>query len=157
VAVFAAATRRGTFEAVARYTALRASDADREAVAERLRHAAVEGRLEPDELEQRLHTAFRARTYGELNRLLDDLPAQPVRWERPRSVAPAARTAFVLATRLAVALVVLAAFLAVAAFTFAWWLIGLVVWLAVSSSRRSCHRHAWHRPPHVRRVSPRRL
>jgi hypothetical protein len=47
---------------VARYTALRASDADREAVAERLRQAAIEGRLDADELEQRLHVAFRART-----------------------------------------------------------------------------------------------
>jgi hypothetical protein len=53
---------------------LRASDADREQVAERLRHATAEGRLSADELEGRLHTLFAARTYGELEPLLADLP-----------------------------------------------------------------------------------
>jgi hypothetical protein len=126
-------------------------------VADRLRRAAIEGRLEPDELEERLHTAFRARTYGDLNRLLDDLPAQPVRWERPRTVAPVARTAFTVALRVAAVLAVLTAAVAFAAFAFAWWMIGLVIWLAVCSSKRGCGRHSWHRPPHVRRVTPRRL
>ena len=55
---------------MARQSSLRASDADRDAVAERLRQAAVEGRLDADELEQRVHTALRARTYGDLERLL---------------------------------------------------------------------------------------
>jgi hypothetical protein len=142
---------------VARYTALRASDADREAVAERLRHAAVEGRLEPDELEQRLHLAFRARTYGELNPLLADLPAKPVRWEPPRRDLALGRLALIYALRAIVALTALAAIVAFAAFALAWWMIGLVVWLAVSSSRHRCRSQAWHRPPHVRRVSPRRL
>jgi hypothetical protein len=150
VAVFAAATRIGTFEAVARHTSLRASDADREAVAERLRHAAVEGRLEPDELEQRLHTAFRARTYGDLNRLLEDLPAKPVRWERPRRDVSIGRLALVFAVRAIVVVAVLGAIVAFAALTLAWWMIGLVIWLAVSSSKHSCRGH-------VRRVSPRRL
>ena len=128
-------------------------------MAERLRQAAVEGRIEPDELEQRLHTAFRARTYGELNRLVVDLPPKPVRWERPqRQVAPAAGRALVLVARTVVALVILAAIVTVAVMSLAWWMIGLVIWLAVSSSRHGCRsRHAWHRPPHVRRVSPRRL
>jgi hypothetical protein len=119
-------------------------------VAERLRQAAIEGRLDADELEQRLHTAFRARTYGDLNGLLFDLPAQPVRWERPRGVAPAARTAAVLAVKLVAALTVLALVMGVAVVGFAWWLIGLVIWLAVSSSRHGCRTH-------VRRVTPRRL
>jgi hypothetical protein len=141
---------------MARYTSLRASDADREAVADRLRRAAIEGRLEPDELEQRLHTAFRARTYGDLNRLLEDLPAQPVRWERPSGPAPVARVALMVALRVAAVLAVLTAIVAFAAFAFAWWVIGLVIWLAVCSSKSGCGRHAWHRPPHVRRVSPRR-
>lgn len=142
------------FEFVARYTSLRASDADREAVAERLRTAAVEGRLDPDELEERLHTALRARTYGELSRLLTDLPAKPVRWERPRGrLAPAAGTAVVLALKLVVALAVLAAIIVVAAMTALWWMIGVVVWLTVSSSRHSCRGHrGWQRPPHVRRI-----
>ena len=55
----------------------RASDADREAVAERLRDAAGDGRLEHEELEERLEAAYGARTYGELDLLTRDLPARP--------------------------------------------------------------------------------
>jgi Domain of unknown function (DUF1707) len=55
----------------------RASDADRDAVAERLRIAAGEGRIEPWELEERLGQAYRSKTYGELATLVADLPAQP--------------------------------------------------------------------------------
>jgi len=55
----------------------RAGDADREAVAERLRIAAGEGRIEPWELDERLGQAYGARTYGELAALVADLPAQP--------------------------------------------------------------------------------
>ncbi len=138
---------------MARQTALRASDADRDAVAERLRQAAVEGRLDPDELEQRLHTALRARTYGDLDQLLRDLPAKPVKWERPRrGVGPAAGFAIVMVLRTMVALTILGVVLIAAAATFAWWMIGLVIFLALRSGH-GCRRHAaWQRPPHVRRV-----
>ena len=51
-----------------------ASDADREAAADRLRQAAGEGRLQPDELEQRVAAAYKARTVGDLARLTADLP-----------------------------------------------------------------------------------
>ncbi|MFC7305291.1 DUF1707 domain-containing protein [Streptomyces monticola] len=54
---------------------LRASDADRDRVAERLRDALAEGRLDMDEFEERLDTAYKARTYGELEPLTRDLPA----------------------------------------------------------------------------------
>jgi Domain of unknown function (DUF1707) len=57
--------------------ALRIADADRERVAERLRTAAGEGRLSPDELEERLEAAFSARTQAELAPLTADLPAEP--------------------------------------------------------------------------------
>jgi hypothetical protein len=50
------------------------SDADRERVAERLRGAAGEGRLTPAELEERLESAFSARTEAELGPLVADLP-----------------------------------------------------------------------------------
>ena len=141
---------------MARHSSLRASDADRDAVAERLRQAAVEGRIDADELEQRLHSALRARTYGELDRLLGDLPAKPVKWERPRrGVAPAAGFAAVMVLRAVVALVVLGAILVAAAATFAWWMLGLIVFIAIRSGH-GCRGHrrsaAWHRPPHVRRV-----
>jgi hypothetical protein len=60
---------------VARRHLLRASDSDREEVVGRLRAATAEGRLLVAELEQRLEVAFHARTYGELDALVDDLPA----------------------------------------------------------------------------------
>jgi hypothetical protein len=56
---------------------VRASDAEREQVADALRRAAGDGRLAPDELEERLTTAYGARTRGELGPLTADLPAAP--------------------------------------------------------------------------------
>jgi hypothetical protein len=53
---------------------LRVSHDDREYVAEQLRRAAGEGRLELDELEERLERAFAAKTYRDLQPLLADLP-----------------------------------------------------------------------------------
>jgi hypothetical protein len=61
---------------------LLASDADREAVAERLRTAAGDGRLTSVELEERLERAFSARTELELEPLVADLPP-PARERRP--------------------------------------------------------------------------
>ena len=57
---------------------LRAADADRERIVERLRGAAAEGRLSAEELEERLETALAAPTYAELDKVVADLPAQPV-------------------------------------------------------------------------------
>jgi Domain of unknown function (DUF1707)/2TM domain len=54
---------------------LLASDAERDAAAERLRQAGAEGRLTADELDERLGRAFGARTRGELDALVADLPA----------------------------------------------------------------------------------
>ncbi|MEU7555296.1 DUF1707 domain-containing protein [Streptomyces sp. NPDC044571] len=54
---------------------LRASDADRERVVERLRDAVAEGRLDMEEFEERLEAAYTSRTYGELEPLTRDLPA----------------------------------------------------------------------------------
>jgi hypothetical protein len=54
---------------------MRAADADREAVAERLRGALNEGRLDLHEYDERLQRAYTAKTYGDLDRLLADLPA----------------------------------------------------------------------------------
>jgi Domain of unknown function (DUF1707) len=56
---------------------LRVSHEDRDQVAEQLRVAAGDGRLTADELDERLETALTARTYGELDVLLADLPASP--------------------------------------------------------------------------------
>ena len=59
------------------WSEMRASDADRDRVMEVLRVAAVEGRLTPDELEERLDAALSSRTLGELAALTADLVAAP--------------------------------------------------------------------------------
>ena len=57
---------------------LRASDADREAAGERLRVAAIEGRLDPAELDERMSAAYAARWCSELAELTADVtPAPP--------------------------------------------------------------------------------
>lgn len=66
---------------MARRAAVRASDLDRERVAEHLRCATAEGRIGADELEDRLGAAFSARTYRQLNAVVSDLPAQPAEQE----------------------------------------------------------------------------
>ncbi|WP_206422660.1 DUF1707 SHOCT-like domain-containing protein [Nocardioides pantholopis] len=53
---------------------LRVSDTDRHAVAEVLREAAGEGRLDVDELEERLEATYAAKVYADLVPLLADLP-----------------------------------------------------------------------------------
>ncbi|MGW0902677.1 DUF1707 SHOCT-like domain-containing protein [Streptomyces sp. NPDC002853] len=58
---------------------LRAADADRERVAERLRDAVAEGRLDMEEFEERLDATYKARTYGELEPITRDLPAEGVK------------------------------------------------------------------------------
>nr|WP_242624956.1 DUF1707 domain-containing protein [Krasilnikovia cinnamomea] len=56
---------------------MRAADADRQQVAARLRAALDEGRLDLGEYDERLQQAYAAKTYGELDLLLTDLPDVP--------------------------------------------------------------------------------
>lgn len=67
---------------------MRASDAERERVAEILREAVAEGRLEMEEFEQRLDSAYKARTHGELEPLVRDLPAVGSASSAPAVVQP---------------------------------------------------------------------
>jgi len=67
---------------VARRSSIRASDADRDGVVDRLRDAAAEGRLAAHELEHRVTAALRARTYGELDATVRDLPSTAPRGRR---------------------------------------------------------------------------
>ncbi|MFC4909804.1 DUF1707 SHOCT-like domain-containing protein [Actinomadura gamaensis] len=53
---------------------MRASDADRDRVAQILRDAAGEGRLTLDEVDERLDAVYKAKTYAELEPLTRDLP-----------------------------------------------------------------------------------
>lgn len=53
---------------------MRASDADRDRVADALREAYAEGRLDVEEHNERIDVAYQAKTLGELSPLLSDLP-----------------------------------------------------------------------------------
>jgi hypothetical protein len=124
---------------------LRASDADRDAVVDRLREAAGEGRLEPYELEHRVDGALRAQTYGDLAALLADLPGNDHVFSRRTSwrTNAALRSAvlgggLLVAVTLAFALVALMAMLVIAA--AAWWIALALFSLVCCGSRR---RLAW--------------
>jgi hypothetical protein len=68
---------------------LRASDADRERVANVLREAAGDGRLTMDELDERLDAVYAAKTYAELEPITHDLPdAGAAHAPAPSSAAP---------------------------------------------------------------------
>jgi Domain of unknown function (DUF1707) len=69
-------------EVVAR-SQLRASHEDRDRVVELLRVSAGDGRLTAEELDERLERAMSARTYGELAKLVADLPAAGARASAP--------------------------------------------------------------------------
>ena len=85
-----------------------------------------------------MHVALRARTYGDLRRLLSDLPAKPMAWEQRRDdVMPAARVALAVAVRGAIALAVVIVALIVAAVMATWWVLWAVAWLLLCG-RRSC-------------------
>jgi hypothetical protein len=62
---------------------MRVSDADRDHVTARLRDHFAQGRLTPDELDERLSAALNAKTVGDLRRVMADLP-------EPAPVAPRA-------------------------------------------------------------------
>lgn len=53
---------------------LRCSDSDREKVAEALRSAMADGRIDLDELQERLDRTYAARTYRDLEPVIADLP-----------------------------------------------------------------------------------
>ncbi|MDQ4052336.1 MAG: DUF1707 domain-containing protein [Actinomycetota bacterium] len=67
-------------------TRLRVSDADRHRVADVLREAAGDGRIDLDELDERLAATYAARTYADLVPITHDLPSK-----RDQPTAPAGR------------------------------------------------------------------
>jgi hypothetical protein len=85
---------------------LRASDADRERVAAALRRHHLDGRLDTDELQERLGRCYAARTTGDLAALTADLPGDERR--------PAPRPAGGPPPRAAIAAILLAVVLAFA-------------------------------------------
>jgi hypothetical protein len=113
-------------------SSLRAADADREQVADRLRRAHDEGRISLLEFDERLAAAYAARTYDELGSLTADLPPVQTRRVEPsatRSARPGgigysgrrrSRGGWRVARRVQFAALVLAG------------VVNLVIWLAVS-------------------------
>src|SRR4051812_37922167 len=86
--------------------ALRASDADRERTAEALRRHHLAGRLDTDELQDRLGRCYAARTRDELAALAADLPVDDPgrrRPARPRRAGGGVPVLFVVLVVLAVA------------------------------------------------------
>ncbi|TWV47300.1 DUF1707 domain-containing protein [Streptomyces misionensis] len=69
-------------------SALRASDADRDRVADILREALAEGRLTADEHAERVDGVLNAKTVGELEVFIQDLPAAHQRASGPAPVPP---------------------------------------------------------------------
>jgi hypothetical protein len=119
---------------------LRVSDAERQATAEQLQAHFAAGRLDMDEYEERLQQALGARTRGELDDLLKDLPrtnAGPVRPPRPHLF-------FVPLLIAIIALVVLTAAFGVAhGFFFPWWIIPVAFFLWSRHWRRRWHPGYW--------------
>ncbi len=68
--------------------AMRASNAERERVVQALQEQVGEGRLTLEEFEERSGLAYDAKTVGELRKLTDDLPVDPLApaaapWQEP--------------------------------------------------------------------------
>jgi hypothetical protein len=74
---------------------LRISDDDRHKVAEVLREAAGEGRIDFEELDERLDATFAARVYADLVPITVDLPVRPTTGLPPRVAAAAQPTSVV--------------------------------------------------------------
>ena len=100
----------------------RAGDRDRQKTAARLGQALAQGYLEMDEYDRRVQAVFQTHTSGELKQLLTDLPLDRIRRADPRRraarMAAARRGVRIhLGAFVAMAIVVLAVWAAVAATT----------------------------------------
>jgi hypothetical protein len=138
-------TDLGGWRAATPSGSLRVSDAERNAVADKLSTHFADGRLDEAEFKERLDAAMGAKTQADLSGLFDDLPPLPKdgpvtpddRHRRRRRSFP------VLATILIVALIGIASVPPVHWFHVPWFLIGiLAIFLWVRVGRR---RHHWHR------------
>lgn len=115
---------------------MRASDQDREGVADVLREAYAVGRLNREEFDERCAATYAARTYGELRDLTADLPVPPARSSLPSRTVVSPDTA--LRTRrwargqiMWSFALVLAAGLAGRAFPATVWVVSVLIWLAL--------------------------
>lgn len=122
------------------WSAVRASDAERNQVVELLQQHFVEGRLTPDELTERVDQVYSARTRGDLQQPLHDLPPLPTAPAEPETTRRSGNRRVhpgTIALRIVAAIVLL--FIAGAVFEEATpvvLLIALVVWMANVRARR---------------------
>ena len=125
---------------------LRASDAERDYVADQLRNAAAEGRLLAEELEDRLGAALSARTYGELDAVLADLPREravgEARSRRPVRPHPAVLVALAIVFPIAVVLTI--ALLAAVAALVTTWAIAVALAALLLGPRARALRSPWY-------------
>jgi hypothetical protein len=84
---------------------IRASDAQREEIVERMREQVGTGRLTLEEFSERAACAYRARTVGELAELTRDLPAPP-RTPAATALHPPIPAVVLIAAALAIAFLV---------------------------------------------------
>jgi DUF1707 SHOCT-like domain len=98
---------------------LRAAHTDRERVIEALKAAFAQGRLDTDELDDRVGRAFASRTYAELAALTADIPASPTVAGPAVAVSPGspARTLATAARRAGLCLLVALALVGLMAVT----------------------------------------
>ena len=61
---------------------LRVGDRERDQTGDRLRRAHAEGRLDPEEFQERIDRCYKAKTAGELTELVADLPTEQTAGER---------------------------------------------------------------------------
>jgi Flp pilus assembly protein TadB len=142
------------------YAEIRASDAERERVVAFLREHALQGRLNHDELEERIGLAYAAVYVGDLERLVRDLPRPsapaarrhpaPARRHRPTPALILAGIALLFIT--GVPMVVMAGLIAavavLVALSFAlgpFILIALIIVLASRRGHRAAAPPRWHR------------
>ena len=141
---------------------IRASDADRDRVTAQLRDHFAAGRITPGELDERLSVALNAKTFGDLRRIMADLPG-PV--PAPLATPPLplrATPAWAVRRRPPFPPLLLLALLAVALIPGTGWLLAAFVnlivlfWLMTfvvgalafgrSQRRRRPHHGGWQRP-----------
>jgi hypothetical protein len=128
-------------------SAIRASDAERTTTAELLRRHHAEGRLDTDELEERIERCYAAKRRGELDALTRDLPRPQD--ERPRSRARRSGPPRPLAALVAVGILIA---ISITTGAHALWL----VWpLAFFTFGRFRPGHGWARMEHSRSTTRR--
>jgi hypothetical protein len=135
---------------------IRVSDADRERVAERLREHFAQGRLSSEELDERISAALGAKTFGDLRRIMIDLPERelvgpqvrgPAPWGgRPGGVFPRGPRLFPLAMLALIAALVIPGagwvFFAFLQVVLMLWLVACVAGIfAIARLRRRWRRH----------------